>query len=267
MEGSRVVIQKDFCVGCGLCVSDCPSSALRMTDEGPVYAGRCLECGHCVAVCPTNAVAMPQLDMGGVVEYDPRRFQVDPACLLNTMKFRRSVRFYANKPLPLPLLTQLLEAGRHAPTAKNTQATRFVAVQDDLPELKTRFWAAMPRIIEQMQRENSPALAAFERFLHVHDTQEGKDSLFFNAPTMILVLSDNMWDAGLAAGNIELMAAANQLGLLHSGYLKRALPAVPGLCEWLGIEKEKLACVLLCGYPGVRYTRTAPRKPAEFTIR
>ena len=263
----RLIINKETCVGCGLCVNDCPSKALRMTDDGLEYIGRCLECGHCVAVCPTNSVTMPVLDMAGVAEYNPATFDLKPETLLNTMKFRRSVRFFSNLEIPEPILLQMLEAGRHAPTASNTQKTRFIVVQKELETFKNLFWEGMPAIIEKMKADGSPALAAFERFLHQHETT-GFDNFFFNAPAMFLIITDNMWDAGLASANIELMGHAHKIGTLHNGFLKRAIPANPKLTEWLGIgENETIACVQLAGRSGVTYSRTAPRKPAKFEIR
>jgi len=263
----RVVINAETCVGCSLCANDCPSKALRVTDEGVSYIGRCLECGHCVAVCPTNSITMPGLDMAGVAEYNPATFDLKPENLLNSMKFRRSVRFFSKLDIPEAILMQMLEAGRHAPTASNTQKTRFIVVQKDLPAFKDLFWEGMPQIIEQMKAENSPALASFERFYHNYQTKDF-DNFFFNAPAMFLIITNNMWDAGLAVANIELMGHAHKIGSLHNGYLKRAIPANPKLMEYLGIgADETLACVMLAGRSGVSYSRTAPRKPAKFEIR
>lgn len=43
---------------------------------------------------------------------------------------RRSVRTYADKPVPEDLLTKVLEAGRLAPSAKNLQPWHFIVVTD-----------------------------------------------------------------------------------------------------------------------------------------
>ena len=263
----RLIINRDTSVGCSLCVNDCPSKALRMTDDGLEYIGRCLECGHCVAVCPTNSITMPVLDMDGVVEYNPATFDLKPEALLNTMKFRRSIRFFSNVEIPEPVLMQMLEAGRHAPTASNTQKSRFIVLQKDLPRFKELFWEGLPATIEKMKAEGSPALAAFERFLHNYNTKNF-DNFFFNAPAMFLIVTDNLWDAGLASANIELMGHALKIGSLHNGFLKRAIPANPKLMEFLGLgENETISVVMLAGRSGVTYSRTAPRKPAKFEIR
>ena len=53
---------------------------------------------------------------------------------------RRSIRKYAPTPVPQNDVRRILEIARSAPTAFNTQPTRFVVVQD--PELKTQLQAA-----------------------------------------------------------------------------------------------------------------------------
>ncbi len=51
------------CIGCGLCVRDCPSEALEMIGKGPKaeiihHLDRCLFCGRCAESCPRGAITM-----------------------------------------------------------------------------------------------------------------------------------------------------------------------------------------------------------------
>ncbi|MGD8566005.1 MAG: nitroreductase family protein [Candidatus Bathyarchaeota archaeon] len=50
--------------------------------------------------------------------------------LLDLILSRRSIRRYENKEIPEEVLTQILEAGRQAPSAANRQPVRFVVVND-----------------------------------------------------------------------------------------------------------------------------------------
>jgi Fe-S-cluster-containing hydrogenase component 2 len=53
------VVNKDNCVGCGLCVDACPNSAIKMVDETAVVdPDVCIDCEACVGECPNGAISM-----------------------------------------------------------------------------------------------------------------------------------------------------------------------------------------------------------------
>ena len=47
---------KDFCVGCGKCVSLCPLSNIRLEKEKPVWGSECTHCMACICSCPKEAI-------------------------------------------------------------------------------------------------------------------------------------------------------------------------------------------------------------------
>ena len=50
-------IDKDGCVGCGICVEKCPVDAISMEDEkAEMEMSKCIHCGTCHEVCPQEAV-------------------------------------------------------------------------------------------------------------------------------------------------------------------------------------------------------------------
>ena len=53
-----------------------------------------------------------------------------PEATMALLKGRRSVRLYRPDPVPQPLIEQLLEAGRWAPSASNRQPWSFIVVRD-----------------------------------------------------------------------------------------------------------------------------------------
>lgn len=258
-----IIINKELCVGCGACVRDCLLGTLRL-EEGKAAAGeRCIGCGHCVAVCPKMAVSLPAWDMSDVEEYEEESFVIKPENYLHAVKFRRSIRSYKERPVPKEKLERILQAGRYTPTAANRQACRFYVVQKELSRWKELVWKELPDAIEAL-RESAPAMAArFTEFYNKHMANQKNDSLFFGATAFLAVAADEIFDAGLAACNMENMAVSEGLGLLYSGYLTRIIEKSPVLREWLGVLEKPLACCMLLGYPAVHYKRTAPRKPAD----
>ena len=64
-EGFRGLPQVDAarCIGCGGCLSVCPSNLIAVRDDGPKAhftwtLARCTYCGRCAEVCPEKAVSM-----------------------------------------------------------------------------------------------------------------------------------------------------------------------------------------------------------------
>ena len=93
------------------------------------------------------------------------------------------------------------------------------------------------------------------------------DFLFRNAPAVVFIAAERADDAGLAAQNMELMAASLGLGMLFNGYLCRAADEVPAVRAFLEAEEKPLQMCMLLGYPAVSYLRTAPRLPGDFVVK
>lgn len=57
-----LIIDKDFCTGCGSCVDECPFEALELIDDLAVVNEKCTLCGACVDVCPEEAITMEEVE-------------------------------------------------------------------------------------------------------------------------------------------------------------------------------------------------------------
>lgn len=258
-----VKVDREKCVGCGMCAADCLAFNIVVEEKKAKVKGECLQCGHCVAVCPVNAVSIPEYEMEDVEEYEAGSFELDPKELLHAIKFRRSIRFYKPENVEQNVLEQLLQAGRYTATAKNTQNCHFVFVQKEKEELKKQVW---DYIDEMEQREGSridKAKIPYVVFNRRRKANPEDDYLFRNAPVVLFITTDYPLDAGLAAQNIENMAVANGMGVLYNGFLQRIADANEELKKWLGIEGKKIEACMLIGYPARVYARTAPRKEAN----
>jgi len=51
-------VNKEICIGCGVCVEDCPGNVLELNDNivNVIRQDDCVECGSCEDVCPTDAI-------------------------------------------------------------------------------------------------------------------------------------------------------------------------------------------------------------------
>jgi ferredoxin len=50
-------VDKSMCIGCGICVDECPVDVIVMEDEvAEIYMNDCIHCGRCHDVCDQEAV-------------------------------------------------------------------------------------------------------------------------------------------------------------------------------------------------------------------
>ena len=50
-------IDKDKCIGCGICIRQCPVNAISMKEgKAEIDMDKCIKCGKCHDVCPQEAV-------------------------------------------------------------------------------------------------------------------------------------------------------------------------------------------------------------------
>lgn len=72
MRKGKVTFDVDYCKGCNLCVSVCPTNVLALkTDElnakgyRPVYAknpDKCIACLSCAITCPDSVISVYQIE-------------------------------------------------------------------------------------------------------------------------------------------------------------------------------------------------------------
>ena len=270
-------VDKDRCVGCGLCVEDCVSRVFRMRGETPVVVNEanCNLCSHCIAVCPKQAIVHD-----GLGPSRPGRVQrklIDPAVCREISMSRRSVRKYAPKSVPRDVIKDLLDLARYAPTASNAQNVHYTVVtrRSLMEEISRRIFRQGDRIYEiYNQKPVRAALGLVRHFDFVksldgyadnwQDYREqvaaGKDLIFHSAPVLLLVHAPRLQSFScencmIAATHIDNYAHALGLGTCFIGILTVALQVYRSMNRKLGVPRgHRVYAAMTLGYPDVRYT-------------
>lgn len=240
------------CVGCGMCVKDCPQNNIIVADKKADVRGQdCMKCGHCAAICPRGAVSITGFEEPPLEIEKPNL--LDPKQLLGAIQTRRTVRQFTSQPVEDEIVRQIIEAGRWTPSAKNAQDVSYLVLKDG------------------MERCEKIAVGLFRKLLPVAKLEEKgikyaevDDSFFFKkASTVIVVVSKDKINAALAASNMELMAQAHGLGVLYSGLFAMAARYSGKLRRAMGLRRgERVVTALVLGYPAVNYRRTAQKDAA-----
>ena len=248
-----VSINPARCIGCGLCVSDCPTRIIRMTENIAVITTQdCIKCGHCQAICPQGAVSL-----SGFAE-EPEQItpamHVDADSLMGQLKSRRSVRQFSAQEIPPECIRQIIEAGRYTPTGTNKQGVSYAVLQQGIPEVEAQaihLFRKLKRVVDIV-------------YSGLREIEIDDHFLFKNAKAVIVIKGADAVDAALAASSMELMAQSLGLGVFYSGFFSMVTRFSAKLRKRLGLGRgEKTVTTLVLGYPAVRYQRTAQREPAE----
>ena len=253
MERNNILIDEEKCIGCSLCVNDCPNGYLYLEDQkAHTRKTGCIECGHCYAICPKNAIRMVNYDCTD--EPVIPMTAIDSETLLGAMRSRRTVRHFTDQPVEQEKIEKILEAGRYSPTGANAQNVAFTILGSKQAEAE----AICVKLFRNVKKFGSPFVSFLKQF-------EIPDDFFFKgAPLVIVVSSKSEIDAGLASSYMELMAESLGLGVLYSGFFVICTKVKRKLRKLLKLPKgHKVVSCMVIGYPAVKYQRIVPRKEVQ----
>lgn len=250
---NTISIDYEKCVGCGLCVNDCPASHLYIENKkAKADETSCIECGHCYAICPMDAVRITGYACTDEPIISMTEFDSDK--LLAAMKSRRTIRHFTDQSIEEEKLQKILEAGRYCPTASNAQNITFTILGSKQNEAE----AICVNLFRKGKKLGSP----FMDFLKKIDITD--DFFFKGAPLVIVLSSKSNINAGLASSYMELMAYNLGLGVLYNGFFVICAKMSRELKSLLQLPKnhEVVSCMVI-GYPDVKYQRIPPRKDLQ----
>ena len=235
-----------------------------MGDNGPelVYDGGCMACGHCVAICPTGAMNNNQCP---IEEQKPLPMDVlDKDTAMNFLRMRRSIRNFTNEKLSEDKIKELLEAGRYAPTAANTQGLYYVAISDDA--LIRKIADATADWMEHEVEVGSPRKRYFTNVLRTY-RDRNIDIIARNAPHLIVALARRLNVTGIsnceqAWAYINLYAPTIGVGTTVAGFIQTCGQVdYEPLRELLEVPKKQVIVgVIMAGYPKYKYKRLPERQ-------
>lgn len=181
---------------------------------------------------------------------------------------QRAHRALLPEPVPEALIERILEAGTHAPSAKNTQPWRFVVVQD--PALRAQIGACARAAWEGFARAthddfSDPIFQDVDRWA-MGGLAEAPVIIVLCGDTQVLPLEQMGSSIYPAAQNILLAAAALGLGSLMSSL---PLYAPDGaFAKLLGLPAHIVPLATLpIGHPARKLGRPRRRPIAELTSR
>lgn len=175
---------------------------------------------------------------------------------------RRSVRSYRTLPVDRAVISSLLEAAVHAPTAIHQEPWAFIVIQDKAL-LKYLSDSAKPLFIAEAEAHLSKS-GDGAHMLDMYDSPEF--NIFYDASTLILICGKTTApfvtaDCWLAAENLMLAAGAMGLG---SCVIGSALPAcnVPEVRAKLRLPSEfSVVAPIILGYPDDENAPTLRKNP------
>jgi nitroreductase/NAD-dependent dihydropyrimidine dehydrogenase PreA subunit len=250
VQNGVMEVDEDKCTCCGLCLDNCPFKCWTMEEGGyPELKEEyeCFSCSNCMVACPTDAISIAEtyhVKSGfWATEPHPLPFKMplkprdadgnldEWNAIERAVLQRRSVRNFADKPVPDHLIRRVLEAGRFAPSAGNCQPWQFIVITDKalIQQMDEAVWAAINGMYNNYKNDDlvphmAPMAESSPGAFDPRVARGGMGSIAkknlpasLNAPCVILLAADSraisgpQLNIGICGQNMNLVA--NSLGI------------------------------------------------------
>jgi nitroreductase/NAD-dependent dihydropyrimidine dehydrogenase PreA subunit len=281
-----ITINPELCQRDGLCALICQkvfSQGAKGALPRVAHEESCNSCGHCVMLCPSGAISQvdcPPENVHSVrSELMPTYEQVREMLLA-----RRSIRNFQQKSVDEEIIERVIEGARFAPSAKNTQSTRFIVIRDQamlhaiasltagwLGKVSVRLKNPVWRMLYLLAGATDAGeimrwVGQFE--LIAKKMEQNTDLVLFGAPVLLLFHGDRTIrfaeaNANLALQNATMISFSLGLGSFYTGYVVTACNHGRAIPRLIGLPKGHMVYGgLALGYPKIGFSKWIERNPA-----
>jgi Pyruvate/2-oxoacid:ferredoxin oxidoreductase delta subunit len=271
-----IVVEKEKCVGCGLCARICHEQCIVLSGvNGKKKVERiehsvCSTCTQCIAICPQRALSWNRVSPE---PYDKSNLP-SAEQLRELLKQRRTIRSFKDKKVDRALVEEIISLGIYAPT--NNYKLRTIAL-DDLEIIKEfdaiTMWFVLllynlcyrSDVVFNLISRLIPEINTKNRVKIKRGVAKGYsyDSLF---TTLILIVGDRRIllseaSAQYALYNMILYAHTKGFGSRINGGITVTLNRSRSARKKLGLQKnECILGTLELGYPAVKFSNKVEGK-------
>lgn len=270
-----IEIEKDKCVGCGLCARVCSQGNGNIIVDGTasILSEKCQMCGQCLEVCPNHAIHWDiSSEEAAQVETMP-----DAKAFGDVIMNRKSIRHYLSLVIEEDVIKHLIKVAQNAPTAGNCRDLKITVIREE----KSAFVKYLVEAYRQFFNTHSEAEiltffggveAYYDKWKHYIDAYDknGSDEVIFGAPATVLISGTERYlpDAGMMAQSMVLLAQTYGLGSCYVGFMRRAAKISEEYRRFLNLrDEEEILTAFTLGYPAIQYKRNVAKKPFEVMYR